>query len=219
MQDLRDRLIDPRSPDRRPRRAAYALPTLFTAGQHISGILRAARNLSRRHGTLATGAAAAHLHFQTAAHCDRRGRVPRRPGRPHRAHDQHGQRFRPRDGFARRRASPSASRRRCWLSPGASSSSIPPANRAITRIPAARGILPLLPVSAVRRRAAGALQYSEEPGAQESRPARPQIFRGPADSRGRGGGGVGGLRCRRRADLHWWVFSACGWRCWPCWRF
>jgi CDP-diacylglycerol--serine O-phosphatidyltransferase len=33
----RDRLIDPRSPDRRPRRAAYALPTLFTAGNIFLG--------------------------------------------------------------------------------------------------------------------------------------------------------------------------------------
>ena len=34
---LRDRLIDPRSPDRRPRRAAYALPTLFTAANVFLG--------------------------------------------------------------------------------------------------------------------------------------------------------------------------------------
>ena len=41
---LRERLVDPRSPDRRPRRAAYALPTLFTAGNVFLGyaaILRA----------------------------------------------------------------------------------------------------------------------------------------------------------------------------------
>src|SRR5262249_20874196 len=35
--NLRDRLIDPRSPDRRPRRAAYALPTLFTAANIFLG--------------------------------------------------------------------------------------------------------------------------------------------------------------------------------------
>ena len=34
---LRDRLIDPNSPDRRPRRAAYALPTLFTAANVFLG--------------------------------------------------------------------------------------------------------------------------------------------------------------------------------------
>jgi CDP-diacylglycerol--serine O-phosphatidyltransferase len=34
---LRERLIDPSSPDRRPRRAAYALPTLFTAGNVFLG--------------------------------------------------------------------------------------------------------------------------------------------------------------------------------------
>ncbi len=32
-------LIDPKSPDRRPRRAAYALPTLFTAGNLLLGFL------------------------------------------------------------------------------------------------------------------------------------------------------------------------------------
>ena len=36
---LRDRLVDPKSPDRRPRRAAYALPTLFTAGNIFLGFL------------------------------------------------------------------------------------------------------------------------------------------------------------------------------------
>src|SRR5579872_6520314 len=34
---LRERLVDPRSPDRRPRRAAYALPTLFTAANIFLG--------------------------------------------------------------------------------------------------------------------------------------------------------------------------------------
>jgi CDP-diacylglycerol--serine O-phosphatidyltransferase len=36
---LSERLIDPRSPDRRPRRAAYALPTLFTAGNILLGFI------------------------------------------------------------------------------------------------------------------------------------------------------------------------------------
>lgn len=43
---LRDKLVDPRSPDRRPRRAAYALPTFFTAGNIFLGyvaILRSVR--------------------------------------------------------------------------------------------------------------------------------------------------------------------------------
>ena len=34
-----EKLIDPKSPDRRPRRAAYALPTLFTAGNVLLGFL------------------------------------------------------------------------------------------------------------------------------------------------------------------------------------
>jgi len=37
--NLRESLIDPKSPDRRPRRAAYALPTLFTAGNLFLGFL------------------------------------------------------------------------------------------------------------------------------------------------------------------------------------
>jgi CDP-diacylglycerol--serine O-phosphatidyltransferase len=41
---LRERLIDPRSPDRRPRRAAYALPTLFTAGNIFLGYMAILRS-------------------------------------------------------------------------------------------------------------------------------------------------------------------------------
>ena len=37
--NLRERLIDPNSPERRPRRAAYALPTFFTAGNLFLGFL------------------------------------------------------------------------------------------------------------------------------------------------------------------------------------
>jgi CDP-diacylglycerol---serine O-phosphatidyltransferase len=41
---LRERLIDPHSPDRRPRRAAYALPTLFTAGNIFLGYIAILRS-------------------------------------------------------------------------------------------------------------------------------------------------------------------------------
>lgn len=37
--NLRERLIDPNSPDRRPRKAAYALPAMFTAGNLFLGFL------------------------------------------------------------------------------------------------------------------------------------------------------------------------------------
>ena len=37
--NLREHLVDPKSPERRPRRAAYALPTLFTAGNLFLGFL------------------------------------------------------------------------------------------------------------------------------------------------------------------------------------
>jgi CDP-diacylglycerol--serine O-phosphatidyltransferase len=54
--NLKDRLIDPRSPDRRPRRAAYALPTLFTAGNIFLGFLSILRSF---HGSMAAAAGAA----------------------------------------------------------------------------------------------------------------------------------------------------------------
>ena len=43
--NLRERLIDPKSPDRRPRKAAYALPTLFTAGNLFLGFLAIVKRL------------------------------------------------------------------------------------------------------------------------------------------------------------------------------
>jgi CDP-diacylglycerol--serine O-phosphatidyltransferase len=63
---LRDRLIDPRSPDHRPRRVAYALPTLFTAGNIFLGFLSILRSFN---GAMlaAAGAAGASEHFSIAA--------------------------------------------------------------------------------------------------------------------------------------------------------
>src|SRR5579864_7477646 len=64
--NLKERLIDPRSPERRPRRAAYALPTLFTAGNIFLGyisILRAFRGAL----LVSSGAAGADDHFRVAA--------------------------------------------------------------------------------------------------------------------------------------------------------
>jgi CDP-diacylglycerol--serine O-phosphatidyltransferase len=63
---LSERLIDPRSPDRRPRRAAYALPTLFTAGNVFLGFY-ALIELFQGAMQTATNVASAHLHFQTSA--------------------------------------------------------------------------------------------------------------------------------------------------------
>ncbi len=63
---LRDRLVDPNSPERRPRRAAYALPTLFTAGNIFLGYLSILRAF--RGSLLASaGAAGADEHFRVAA--------------------------------------------------------------------------------------------------------------------------------------------------------
>jgi CDP-diacylglycerol--serine O-phosphatidyltransferase len=63
---IRDRLIDPRSPDRRPRRVAYALPTLFTAGNIFLGYLSILRSFN---GAMlaGSGAAGASEHFTIAA--------------------------------------------------------------------------------------------------------------------------------------------------------
>ena len=66
MNKFRERLIDPKSPDRRPRRAAYALPTLFTAGNVFLGfyaIMESFRGAMLTAGE-ATGAA---QHFSNAA--------------------------------------------------------------------------------------------------------------------------------------------------------
>lgn len=61
-----ERLVDPRSPDHRPRRAAYVLPTLFTAGNVYLGFYAL---LETFHGSMdmVTGAATAAGHFQMAA--------------------------------------------------------------------------------------------------------------------------------------------------------
>src|SRR5262249_21507225 len=63
---LRDRLVDPNSPDRRPRRAAYALPTFFTAGNIFLGYISILRSFQ---GVMeaASGTAGASDHFETAA--------------------------------------------------------------------------------------------------------------------------------------------------------
>ena len=56
---LKDRLVDPRSPDRRPRRAAYALPTLFTAGNMAAGYYAITQSIQ--------GSAADQSYFDRAA--------------------------------------------------------------------------------------------------------------------------------------------------------
>jgi CDP-diacylglycerol--serine O-phosphatidyltransferase len=63
---FRDRLIDPRSPDRRPRRAAYALPTAFTAGNVFLGFVAI---LQAFQGAMLamSGNFGSNPHFETAA--------------------------------------------------------------------------------------------------------------------------------------------------------
>src|SRR2546421_250764 len=65
---LRNRLQDPRSPERRPRKAAYALPTLFTAGNIFLGYLAILRSFKGAMAAAAAGgSAAASQHFTFAA--------------------------------------------------------------------------------------------------------------------------------------------------------
>lgn len=63
---LRDRLIDPRSPDRQPRRAAYALPTLFTAGNVFLGFY-ALLEVFQGAIQMAADPTSASLHFKFAS--------------------------------------------------------------------------------------------------------------------------------------------------------
>ena len=63
---LRDKLVDPRSPDRRPRRAAYALPTLFTAANVFLGYISILRSFKGAMLAAANDPAAAD-HFAIAA--------------------------------------------------------------------------------------------------------------------------------------------------------
>jgi CDP-diacylglycerol--serine O-phosphatidyltransferase len=64
--NLRDRLIDPHSPDRQPRRAAYALPTLFTAANVFLGFY-ALLEVFQGAIDMAGNPTSASLHFKFAA--------------------------------------------------------------------------------------------------------------------------------------------------------
>ena len=63
----RERLIDPQSPERRPRRAAYALPTLFTAGNIFLGFYALLEILQGSLGMTQGGGPAVVRHFQYAS--------------------------------------------------------------------------------------------------------------------------------------------------------
>jgi CDP-diacylglycerol--serine O-phosphatidyltransferase len=63
---LKDRFVDPNSPDRRPRKAAYALPTLFTAGNIFLGYISILRSF-RGSMLLSAGLPGSAEHFTVAA--------------------------------------------------------------------------------------------------------------------------------------------------------
>ena len=64
--NLKEKLVDPSSPERRPRRAAYAIPTLFTAGNVFLGYLSILRSF-RGAMLAAPHSLAAQQQFQAAA--------------------------------------------------------------------------------------------------------------------------------------------------------
>lgn len=66
--NLGQRMIDPNSPDRRPRRAAYALPTFFTAGNIFLGYISVIQSIQ---GAMlaGSGGGGAEPHFELAAKC------------------------------------------------------------------------------------------------------------------------------------------------------
>jgi CDP-diacylglycerol--serine O-phosphatidyltransferase len=64
--NLRERLVDPNSPERRPRRAAYALPTLFTAGNVFFGFY-ALIEIFQGAMEMVQGSAVANQHFVKAS--------------------------------------------------------------------------------------------------------------------------------------------------------
>ncbi len=64
--NLRERLVDPNSPERRPRRAAYALPTFFTAGNVFFGFYALIETFQGAM-QMVQGSAAANQHFDKAA--------------------------------------------------------------------------------------------------------------------------------------------------------
>src|SRR5207248_1571249 len=61
-----DRFIDPKSPDRRPRRAAYALPTFFTAGNIFLGYISVIQSFQGAMLAAASSTGASN-HFEIAA--------------------------------------------------------------------------------------------------------------------------------------------------------
>ncbi len=212
---LRDRLIDPRSPDRRPRRAAYALPTLFTAGNIFLGYLSILRSF---HGAMlaASGAAGASEHFTIAAKAigaavfldGLDGRIARMTNTT--------------SDFGREMDS-LADVISFGIAPAvlAFAWGVQFVDTSIARghpQPALQGrLFHRVSFSAVRRRPPGALQRSEEPHSQEPRPPRPQVFRRPAHPRRGRHGGARWCSPSAASRSPGGRFPWPGWRCWCCW--
>src|SRR5881409_1822255 len=66
--NFNERMIDPKSPERRPRRAAYVLPTFFTAGNIFLGYISVIQSFQGALLASTTGIGA-ESHFELAAKC------------------------------------------------------------------------------------------------------------------------------------------------------
>ena len=163
---FKQRFFEGRPPSQRPRRAAYALPTLFTAGNIFLGFLAILRSIE---GALlgASGQLGANPHFEVAAKAigaavvldGLDGRIARMTNTV--------------SAFGREMDSLAdvITLRHCAGGPGLR---LGRAVRHARRIPAgsSRRLLLRVPFSAVRRGAAGALQRPGESDPEESRPRR-----------------------------------------------
>ena len=66
--NFNQRMVDPNSPERRPRRAAYVLPTFFTAGNIFLGYISVIQSFQGAMRASGTGIGA-EPHFELAAKC------------------------------------------------------------------------------------------------------------------------------------------------------
>jgi len=201
--NLQERLIDRNSPDRRPRRAAYVLPTLLTAGNIFLGFLAILKSFQ---GALLamTGQLGANPHFELAAKAigvaavldGLDGRIARMTGTT----SEFGREMDSLADVISFGLAPAvlalAWGLNSWTAPGAVS------ERATAQV----RLLCRLPVPALRRGSPRQVQRAKEPGAEEPGKVEPEVLRGSADS-GRGGdGGSGGVRADS-APLEYWPLS------------
>ncbi len=171
---LKERIMGPAVPTKRPRRAAYALPTLFTSANIFLGFVAIMHAFEG-----ATPARSRPLRF--LRHRDWIRRFLRLAGRHGCAHDQYDQRLRARTRFPRRRHYVRYRARcpRLCLGRHECASAESDGLRASDRCRLFRRVF----LPALRGCAFGALQRKHQPHAEKSRPAGSQVLRRHAHPR------------------------------------